>query len=169
MIVLLIAAVGLGYGLYPYVALYQLKSAMHDGDPVSLSQMIDWSSVREGIKEDLCDLVLDTPGEPIGRDVLPPFGASFIRGVTGSAVDRTVNPETLVAATREPSDATPSSYEGARVSWAFFSGPGSFRIDVETPGVAIPIRVDMELRGLQWLVRRVSLPPALLESSHLHT
>jgi hypothetical protein len=165
----LIAAVALTYGLYPYVALSQLESAVRQGDPVSLAQLIDWSAVREGIKEDICDLVMDHPAQGTAQDVLPPFGASFVRGVAGTAVDRTITAETLVAATRNTPAADSGLYDGTQVSWAFFTGPGSFRVDVMTPGVTEPIHVDMELRGFKWLVRRVSLPPALLESSHLHT
>jgi Lon protease-like protein len=43
----LIAAAALTYGLYPYVALSQLESAVRQGDPVSLAELIDWSAVRD--------------------------------------------------------------------------------------------------------------------------
>ncbi len=165
----LIAVVGLTYGLYPYVALSQLESAVRHGDPVSLAQLIDWSAVREGIKEDICDLVMDHPAQGTAQDVLPPFGASFVRGVAGTAVDRTITAETLVAATRNTPSDDSNAFDGTRISWAFFTGLDSFRIGVITPGTTEPVLVDMELRGFKWLVRRVSLPPALLENSHLHT
>ena len=43
---------GFAYGLYPYVALYELGQAVRQGDAVRLETMVDWASVREGIKEE---------------------------------------------------------------------------------------------------------------------
>ena len=52
---------GFAYGLYPYVALYELGQAIRQGDAVRLETMVDWASVREGIKEDICDQVVEQP------------------------------------------------------------------------------------------------------------
>ena len=169
-ILLLMAMVGLGYGLYPYIALYRIETAIRLGDPVLLAKLIDWPAVREGIKEDICDRVLDEPAEASARHELRPFGASFVRGVAGNVVDRAISVENLVAATR-PSAADQASppRDHAQINWAFFNSPMGFLVDVTTPGVSAPIRVQMELRGLSWIVRRVSLPPALLDDNHFHT
>ena len=63
--------------------------------------MVDWGSVREGIKEDICDLVIDQPPQDQADGKLPPFGAGFVRGIATNVVDRQVTPEALVAAVRE--------------------------------------------------------------------
>jgi hypothetical protein len=98
----LLLAVGLTYGIYPYVTLYRLGQAIRSGDAVRLEAMVDWSSVREGIKEDICDLVIEQPPQEQADGKLPPFGAGFVRGIATNVVDRQVTPEALVAATQGP-------------------------------------------------------------------
>ncbi len=157
----LVLVVG-GYLTYPFVTLYQLRSAVRGGDATALSRLIDWSSVREGIKEDICDLVLDEPGDVAKKGQLPAFGASFVRGVTGNSVDREFTAEALAGIAR-PS--TPSN-DDASVSWAFFTGLAQFAVNVSIAGQAEPIRADMELTGLHWKVVRIWLPAALLARGH---
>ena len=105
-------AVGLTYGIYPYVTLYRLGQAIRSGDAARLETMVDWSSVREGIKEDICDLVIDQPPQEQADGKLPPFGAGFVRGIATNVVDRQVTPEALVAAAQGP-EATEAT-RGAR-------------------------------------------------------
>src|ERR1700730_472668 len=95
-------AVGLTYGIYPYVTLYRLGQAIRSGDAATLETMVDWGSVREGIKEDICDLVIDQPPQEQADGKLPPFGAGFVRGIATNVVDRQVTPEALVAAAQGP-------------------------------------------------------------------
>src|SRR4051794_35117725 len=82
------------YAAYPYVTLWQLGEAIRRGDAATLHALVNWSKVREGIKEDICDLPPE-PGD--ASTALPAFGSSFVRGVMASAVDRHVTPEALVA------------------------------------------------------------------------
>ena len=166
-----LAAVAMGYGAYPFVTLHQLRTAVQAGDAATLSALIDWPAVREGIKEDICDLVLDEPADSTAKADLPPFGASFVRGVTGSAVDREITAETLVAFTRPPVSevvATSDPKDDTRVGWAFFSSLTRFSIDVITAGEPQPVKVEMGLSGLHWKVMRVRIPANLLEQSHWH-
>jgi hypothetical protein len=170
--IVIFAALSMGYAGYPYLTLYQLREAVVEGNSARLSKLIDWPAVREGIKEDICDQVLDDPGQPVMKNQLPAFGASFVRGMAGNAVDRAFTAETLVAATRRGPDTLQSASspeDGMHVTWAFFSSPANFRIDIATSGETTPIRVDMELHALTWQVKRVSFPPGLLERNPLHT
>ena len=57
------------------------------------------SSVREGIKEDICDSVFDQPSQASGK--LPPFGAGFVRGIASNAIDSAVTPEALASAAQQ--------------------------------------------------------------------
>lgn len=169
--IVIFAVFGMGYAGYPYFTLYQLREAVLEGNSERLSTLIDWPAVREGIKEDICDLVLDDPGQPVMKNQLPAFGASFVRGMAGNAVDRAFTAETLVAATRLGSDTlqpASSPKDGMHVTWAFFTSPANFRIDIVTSGETTPIRVDMELHALTWQVKRVSFSPAWLERNPLH-
>jgi hypothetical protein len=155
-----VVALGAGYLGYPYATLYRLDTAVREADAPALRSLVDWYAIREGLKEDICDMVLGEPANARPSNELAPFGAGFVRGVTGNAVDHTVTPETLVSMTHSV-DATPSAE--AHVVWAFFQNPTRFSVRLRTAIAAEPIRVVMELRGLRWQVRRVWLPNELLE------
>lgn len=162
-------AVGCIYGVYPYVTLYRLGQAIQSGDAASLETMVDWTSVREGIKEDICDLVIDRPqqAQPDGR--LPPFGAGFVRGIATNAVDQRVTPEALVAAAQQPGAEQATRGAAVQVSWAFFASLAAFTVDLSTPGQPTPIRLQMDLRNGAWSVTRVWLPPEMLGQTNTGT
>jgi hypothetical protein len=152
---------GVGYLGYPYLTLYRLDIAMRHNDAGTLRSLVDWYSVREGLKEDICDMVLDTPAAaPRADDELPPFGASFVRGMTANVVDQKVTPETLVSMTQTQ---VVEPHPTAHLSWAFFDGPTQFSVVVHTSESVEPVRVMMELHGMSWQVRRVWLPNDILE------
>ena len=96
------------YVVYPYVTLYRLGQAIRHGDATMLQSMVDWPSVREGIKEDICDLVIDEPPEAKHGGKLPPFGAGFVRGIAANAIDERVTPQALATVAKQPTAATGS-------------------------------------------------------------
>jgi len=154
-------AFGVAYFGYPYVTLYRLDIAVRQADAATLRSLVDWYAVREGLKEDICDMVLDEPSTAQPRNELAPFGASFVRGMAGNVLDRAVTPETLVSLTNGAG--APPAAAKAAVRWAFIDSPTRFSVQVLTDATDQPIRVAMELRGGRWRVRRVWLPDALLE------
>ena len=151
-------SVGAAYGAYPYATLYRLGSAIRAGDAGTLETLVDWPAVREGIKEDVSDLGAADPG-PAGGP-LPAFGASFMRGIASSTIDRAVTPQALLAATV----ASRPSPRGAdvHVSWAFFDSPTTFLVSLLAPGQADPMKLELDLRHGEWRVQRVWLPADLL-------
>jgi hypothetical protein len=124
--------------------------------------LVDWPAVREGIKEDVCDLGLDA--QPASANQLPGFGASFMRGIASNTIDRTVTPQALLAATTSMPASGRRAPKGAdiHVKWAFFDSPTTFLISLQTPGQNEPINLQMKLRDGSWRVRRVWLPEDLL-------
>ena len=156
---------GTTYAAYPFVTLYRIQFALRGGDTPTLRSLVDWYSVREGIKEDICDLVLDEPGNIPNQARLPAFGASFVRGVTGRSVDREFTPEKIA----KIAEVDASSPNDAFVSWAFFTSPAHFEVDVSVPGQAQPVRADLELAGIRWKVIRVWIPSTLLKQGHWTT
>ena len=165
-------SIGGSYGAYPYVTLYQLDQAMRGSDAAALGRLVDWVSVREGIKEDICDYVLDEPATPRPSTELPPFGASFVRGITANAVEQNITAESIafMASGGESSPGSAlSRHADVHVSWAFFDGPTAFSVNLTAAGTAEPIRVHLELIGTRWQVRRVWLPPGLLEQANSGT
>jgi len=156
---------GVGYIGYPYATLYRLGVAVRHSDHATLRTLVDWYSVREGLKEDICDMVLEGPADarPAAArsdNALAPFGASFVRGVTGNALDQNVTPETLVSMTRRGAVARG---DDPRVIWAFFDNPTEFSVSLLADGSAEPIQLVMAFRGMRWRVVRVTLPEELLE------
>ncbi len=162
--------IGLAYGAYPYVTLYRLGSAIRSADTATLESLVNWPSVREGIKEDISDLVLDEPSATPDTE-LPPFGASFMRGIASSAVDAAVTPQALVAATAAfpPQGSEPPRGAGVHVNWAFFDGLATFQVSLSAHGQAEPIRLQMDLRHGHWQIRRVWLPAELLSGEGAKT
>jgi hypothetical protein len=171
---------GAAYLGYPYATLYRIDLAVKHADAATLRSLVDWYSVREGLKEDICDMVMDGPVDQRPSNELAPFGASFVRGMAGNALDKRVTPETLVslgqlsppqaASTQASSRQATSAQamwaprpEDVHIQWAFFTSPTEFLVDLRTPDAVEPIRLEMELRDMKWQVRRVRLPNELLE------
>jgi hypothetical protein len=166
-----ILCLGVGYTAYPYMTLYRLGSAIRSADAAGLESMVDWPAVREGIKEDVCDLAAQGDATTSEKE-LRPFGASFMRGIASSTIDQAVTPQALVAATavstnnlakRDPAGAK------VRVTWAFFDSPTSFVVNLQAPGQAAPVKLEMNLRRGEWRVRRVWLPDEMLSNSPAKT
>jgi Protein of unknown function (DUF2939) len=159
-------SVGVAYVVYPYVALYRLGSAIQGANAAELEALVDWPAVREGIKEDVCDLGIDDPGPKAGAG-LPPFGASFVRGITSSSIDKAITPQALLAATSTlPTNRPPQPARGAdvHVNWAFFDSPTTFLVSLQARGQADPIKLELDLQHGEWRVQRVWLPAELLSS-----
>jgi hypothetical protein len=152
------------YVAYPYVTLYRLGSAIQGADAATLESLVDWPAVREGIKEDVCDLAADDP-DPKAATELPPFGASFVRGIASNTIDQAITPQALLAAASTlPASPPPQPQRGAdvRVNWAFFDSPTTFMVSLLPHGQAEPIKLEMDLRHGEWRVQRVWLPADLL-------
>jgi hypothetical protein len=157
--------VGVAYVAYPYVTLYRLGSAIKGADAATLQSLVDWPAVREGIKEDVCDLGTDQqPTVQKADGELPPFGASFMRGIAASAIDQTVTPQALLAATFPSSREPVPRGADVHVSWAFFDSPTTFMVSLQAQGQTEPVKLEMDLKGGEWVVQRVWLPPELLQS-----
>jgi Protein of unknown function (DUF2939) len=159
-----VLSVVVAYAAYPYVTLYRLGSAIQGADAATLESLVDWPAVREGIKEDVCDLGADVPGPSRTGGELPPFGASFIRGITSNSIDKAVTPQALLAAATVPIIPPPRQPRGAdvHVNWAFFDSPTTFLISLQARGQSEPIKLEMDLRAGEWRIMRVWLPAELL-------
>ena len=160
-----VLSVGVAYVAYPYMTLYRLGSAIQSADASTLESLVDWPAVREGIKEDVCDLGTEAPASTTTAS-LPPFGASFVRGIASNSIDKSVTPQALLAAatTTVPANQPAREPKGAdvHVSWAFFDSPTTFLVSLRARGQTDPIKLEMDLRNGAWRVQRVWLPPEML-------
>jgi Protein of unknown function (DUF2939) len=170
-ILAMMLCIGTAYAAFPYVTLYRLGTAIRGADAATLEALVDWPAVREGIKEDVCDLA--TNKDPAATETdLPPFGASFVRGIASRNIDQSVTPQALVAATmvstRDQAKPRPSGAD-VHVNWAFFGSLTTFMVTLQPSGQADPVRLEMDLRHGEWRVRRVWLPDELLSDSPAKT
>lgn len=157
-----ILVLGIGYVAYPYVTLYRLGHAVQSGDAATLRHLVNWPAVREGIKEDICDNPADPPAQTVSA-TLPPFGASFMRGIATNVVDQRVTPQGFVAFSRHEASASQSRLH---VSWAFFRSPTEFVADLGAPGQLHPIRLQLTLHDGTWRLNRIWLPQRLLHEAN---
>ncbi len=152
------------YAAYPYLVLFQLGQAIRQGDAATLERLVDWDGVREGLKEDVCDDVTETPpalAQAVrSGDSLPPFGYSFVRGITGNMIDENVTAAALLAAA---APAPQRADDWPTIDWAFFEDATHFavRLRPATPGMGA-IRIMLELQDSHWKVVRAWLPHDLL-------
>ena len=160
-----VLSIGVAYVGYPYVTLYRLGSAIQSADARTLEALVDWPAVREGIKEDVCDLGTDAPGPKTGAS-LPPFGASFVRGIASNSIDKAITPQALVAASTSSLPASeparPPQGADVHVNWAFFDSPTTFLVSLRAHGQLEPIKLELDLQHGTWRVQRVWLPADLL-------
>ena len=193
------AAAAAVYALLPYVALFQLGQAIRHGDASTLARLVAWDDVREGLKEDVCDEMVDTPApntvadntvadhpvtvaQGVGRAAaggggLKPFGFSFVRGVAGNMIDTNVTPDGLVsAAHRAGLDRTDTggrdlvAEDAPRIVWAFFDGLTAFSVWLQPHDASVgPIHIRLEMHDFQWQVVRAWLPRALLVRANART
>jgi hypothetical protein len=179
-----VAVVALAYAVTPYIVLWRLASALRDGDARTLEALIDWNSVRDGLKEDVADGIVGLPEDAtattqLAANTLPPFGASFISGIAGSVIDRDVTPQHLVALIRQLAPAEPTAVGPltlmkslAGVDHAFFDGPASFTLRIRCAGQEAddtPLRVRMEMHDGAWRVMRAWIPQDLIERANART
>jgi hypothetical protein len=158
------------YAAYPYVTLLRLGWAIHTGDTATLEALVDWPSVREGISEDMADLVIDTPASAAqASNKLPPFGASFMHGIASNMIAARVSPATLVSSGQLWVEPVAADGTLAKLHWAFFDTPNQFTVSFQAPGEDHPITLRLRLRDGAWRVMRAWLPADLLTRAKSRT
>ena len=149
--VICLAALGVlaaAYLAYPVATLYRLNAAVASDDTGALRGLVNWPSVREGVKQDMDD-----------GDELAPIGASFMRSI---AVDSTVTPQGILTALRTASG---RERTGIRLRHLFLVGPTRFVVEIGTGVPARALKLRLDLRDGVWQVTRAWLPSAMLRPS----
>ncbi|HEX5326011.1 MAG TPA: DUF2939 domain-containing protein [Acetobacteraceae bacterium] len=162
---LLIVAVLLvaGYAAYPCVTLYRLHRAVRDGDVATLSRLVDWSSVREGIAEDIADTATEAPGASAvaAGAQLAPFGHGFMHAIAAHAIQHAVTPQHLIATLRRH-DHQGSGF-ALRLAW--FDAWSGFMVQLASGPGQPDVRLRLNLEDGVWRLTRVWMPPAMLRAS----
>lgn len=165
----------LAYAIGPFLTMWRIVRALDSGDVAALQNLVDWSAVRQGLKDDITDGVIGMPQETlVASNTLPPFGASFISGIAGAEVDRTVTPQGLLLAAHQLEPAQAVQVEGpfSAIVQAGFSAPDQFDLHVRAPCQdpdAEPLHVRLEFHMGVWQVVRVWIPQDLMELASSRT
>ena len=178
------------YVAYPYVTLYALELSVEHGSAAVIEPFVAWDSVREGIKEDVCDdvaeVAADDPAPPAAASqsaasqsaasqsanpqsatpqsagaVLPPFGSGFVRAIEAKMIDSAVTPDSVGDMLRGLSGAST-----LHVDWAFFESARSFVLQMSPAsahGDQEPFKLRLDLDGGVWRITRAWLPHWMLE------
>lgn len=90
---------------WPYYSLYQLSEAVDQGDEIALESLVDWTSLKQGLKGDLAILIAKSvaaesknePGSALAAGFLAVLGPVFVDKI----VDAYVTPQGLAQLFKE--------------------------------------------------------------------
>ena len=151
-VVLVVAAVA--WAAWAAAAFYDFRGGLQDGDPISLERRVDWSGVRQSLREDL-----------EARSASPTGGYRAI----DAQVSRQGIINLLRAAKLEDGGGASAAGSGTKskpvlgwhqIGYAFFSGgPFAFRIDIspDSDKVKQPLILLFKWKG-DWQLARIFLP-----------
>jgi Protein of unknown function (DUF2939) len=160
-ILLLLAA---GYAAAPCIALYRLHLALQAGDIRAIARLVDWSSVRSGLDEEIADAATDVsdPQAVSSGAELAPFGFGFTRAIASHTTQTVVTAPIVLQALR-----TPDTHGGYGVRLAYFTSPWQFVVQFAAPH-RHALRVRLNLQEGQWRVTQVWVPPSMIREAAEH-
>lgn len=190
-VVLVFVLVGIAWIAWPYYAVYDLVTAVQNGDQEALERRIDWPSLRQGLRDDFNSMFMrklaadaqrkrDEPGAALGASLAALMGPAII----DRAIDAYVTPSGIAAlikngrpapasqglsAPDRPTPTTPSEagdFKFDRVKYAFFShSPTTFRIEVAPPVGATTKDNSVLLFKWdgEWRLSRIFFPKDVME------
>jgi hypothetical protein len=168
-VALALMLVAFGYAVSPALAVWTLMTAVQDGDVTVLQKDVDWNSVRAGLKQDVSDGVIASfsgapSGTQLASNVLPPFGASFVSSIAGTAIDHEVTAENVIAISRRMRTDVSESGMLTRIAEVRFDSPTEFTCaiygDDEDDGL---LKLHLALRGGHWVVVRAWIPQDMID------
>lgn len=152
--------VALVWTAWPYWAIYDLQTALLNGDKVRLASRVDWTSVRDGVRDDLkaaysSKIVAIDPR-------MQTLSEAYSRAAIDSVVEQQINPEALSAMAQSGANV---SEPMAAVRYAFFQGsPLVFRMDL---GATFSTQDERTIYLLEWnfgwRLKRIIVAPYLLK------
>jgi hypothetical protein len=183
-VISLLALVGVGWLAWPYYALYDLWSALREGDTARLENRIAWDSLREGLRGDLNALFLqkmraeaetgNAGGAGLAMLLAPAIINQVLDGyltpqVIGNLI-RTGKPQHIGTETnREDGSLDSNQFSLKQIRYAFFSGgPLRFKVEVVPPETDQPVQGTLTLLfrwNGDWRLTRVILPADVLAAS----
>ena len=173
------------YLLSPYIAVFTLYVALQTGDIAGVEERVDWSSFKKELRVDLGNLVevklkeslnkknmqLDFDSlmlsKQISEKIATPEGLIYLFNKPNEFIEqiRQIFTNALPLEKINPPATEKKSFqlEGPnfpnlfnRINYAFFIGPGSFRLDFNAADLSFTM--DWQLQGLFWKLVRLKIP-----------
>jgi len=156
----------IAYAGYPYLTLYWIDHALLNDDKAALESLVDWPLVRQQLKADVKLALIESAQTQAGKDSFAGlFGAALttllVPTLVDSAVDEWVTPEKVLNSEQVVKRRQEQKSFADFVTYAFFTSPTEFRVDLKDPKDADSpaITALMRLTGLKWRVVAIKLPP----------
>lgn len=155
-----------GYCAYPFFTIWQIERALQNRDAVAMESLVDWNTLRAGIKSDLSgEIMRRTASEFAKQDGASALGAALGAALVDRMIDGLVSPKFFF---NQADQHTIGKMRPLRefITYAFFVSPTEFRVDLQIPDVPseVPkITALMSLTGASWKVTRVTLPFSLFK------
>ena len=146
--------------IWPYWAIYDLQTALLNGDKISLASQVDWASVRDGVREDLKAAYTAKIVNPDPR--VQALGQALNSRAIDQVVDTLITPSMLSENAKAGGGDLSDPME--QVRYAFFAGsPLVFRMDIG-PRFSTPDQQTIYLLewNLGWQLKRIIVAPYLL-------
>ncbi|MCQ8242075.1 DUF2939 domain-containing protein [Rhizosaccharibacter radicis] len=143
----------------PLAALWQMGTALQQRDLRTVEASLDWSSVRDGLRNDMPAMLGLQPVD----DDLPGFGESFASNVAVQAVDQEVTPARLPTLLSQMRSAAAPGPATAMPGWyglvqAGFAAPNLFQATFQLSPKGQPVRVSLRIEQWRWKIVRIELP-----------
>lgn len=177
---IVVVAIAVLWMLWPYYALYDLVNSLNQADPAGLERRIEWTSVRQGLREELSasfqravarnEANQSFPGAVFGTGLAAALGPSLIEKI----VDVVATPQALANLIAQQKFGDPLANATGRagieaaskkdglhldmLKYAFFSGsPLAFRVEIAPAanGRGAPLIFLFRWNG-DWRLTRIS-------------
>lgn len=162
----LISLTGLFF-ISPYWALYNIKNALTNNDAEQLNKYVDYSSVKEDLKQQVNNV--------LRVDVENPMMVSFAASIADKMVNSMVNPEALMKLVnvqksfdktindknKEAGSEDASPYSGVEQKFNY-AGVNRFEVTIRSKLLADAFTVVLERQGFaSWKVVAIDFKPLL--------
>jgi hypothetical protein len=164
---LLLIVLGYVYAT-PYLVLNKMKNAAQAGDSAKLSEYIDYSSVRQNLKDQINSHMLQELGID-EQSRLANLGQKLASTLLDKMVDSMVTPEGMTMVlqgrglkevyqakvtqeTAEVKQQHKPQYKAGYTSWQ------NFEVQIQAPEYSKVVKINMVRDGLSWKVNKVGIP-----------
>ena len=158
----------------PYLALNNIKKAAQAGDADTLSEYIDFPSVKQGLKDQINAQIMKEVTQE-DTDGFEALGAMLATAMIDKAVDGIVTPDGVAMMVQgqkpdlngdavektdvEQADESKLDYKTNYITYK------SFKVSLSNPDYEDNLDIIMRRDGLSWKVHRINLPLDFSDSS----